>query len=343
MIVSESWEELVSRGANGGELSRAESAQVFDALMTGRIPPEDIEHFLRGLAKRGETVEEIVGAAGVMRRHVTPIRCEALNAIDTCGTGGDGISTFNVSTAAAIIASAAGAVVAKHGNRTNSRASGSAEVLTALGVCIEASPAVVEKCIREIGIGFLFAAQLHPAMAIVKDVRRKIGTPTIFNLLGPLTNPANVRRQIIGVPRVDLVDKVAASLAVLGAERAFVVHGHDGLCDLTICEASTVAEVRDGRVTVGTICPEDAGLGRGRLDELRVKSPDESAEVIREILDGQTGPRRDHALLNAGLALVAAGVAGDLSEGVTSAGRAIDIGTAREKLARLAETSGKTA
>lgn len=325
---------------SGGSLTREESAQVFDALMSGRIPPDDIEHFLRGLAKRGETVDEIVGAAGVMRRHVTPIRCDVPNAIDTCGTGGDGISTFNVSTAAAIIASAAGAVVAKHGNRTNSRASGSAEVLTALCVDIEATPTVVERCIREVGIGFLFAARLHPAMAIVREIRRKIGTPTIFNLLGPLTNPAKVRRQIIGVPRLDLIDKVAASLAALGAERAFVVHGHDGLCDLTICEASTVAEVRDGRVTVRTICPEDAGLTRGRLDDLRVASPSESAGVIRAILDGQAGAQRDHALLNAGLALVAADIAGDLSEGVTSAGRAIDTGAARDKLARLVELSG---
>jgi len=328
---------------SGESLTREESAHVFDALMSGRIPPDDIEHFLRGLAKRGETVDEIVGAAGVMRRHVMPIRCDTPNAIDTCGTGGDGISTFNVSTTAAIIASAAGAVVAKHGNRTNSRASGSAEVLTALGVHIEALPAVVERCIREVGIGFLFAAQLHPAMAIVKDVRRKIGKPTIFNLLGPLTNPANVRRQIIGVPRLELIDKVAAALAALGAERAFVVHGHEGLCDLTICEASTLAEVRDGRVSVRTICPEDVGLGRGRLDDLRVTTPSESAGVIREILDGQLGPRRDHALLNAGLALVAAGITGDLSEGVNFAGRAIDTGAAREKLRRLAETSGTPA
>lgn len=338
--MSESWQELVSIVEGGAGLTRIQSAQLFESLMTGEMPPDDIERLLRLFTTRGESVDELVGAAEVMRRHVTPIRCDAPNAIDTCGTGGDGISTFNVSTAAALVASAAGAVVAKHGNRTNTRASGSAEVLQALGVNIDAPPAVVEQCIRKVGIGFLFAAKLHPAMAIVKDIRRKIGKPTIFNLLGPLTNPAKIRRQIIGVPRINLVEKVAAALAELGATLAFVVHGHDGLCDLTICDQSTVAEIRDGRVTLKNIDPLDLGLPRASLNDLRVSSPDESAAIIRAILDGKSGPCRDHMLLNAALALVAAGVANDLQDGIEHAARAVDSGAARQKLARLVELSG---
>lgn len=341
--MTEAWQQSVQRVLQGQTLSRDESAQVFDALMSGDVPAETIERFLRAMAARGETVDEIVGAAGVMRKHVTPIRCDAPNAIDTCGTGGDGISTFNVSTTAAVVAAAAGAVVAKHGNRSNSRATGSAEVLQTLGVDIDAPPSVVERCIREVGIGFLFAAKLHPAMALVKEIRRAIGTPTIFNLLGPLTNPARVRRQIIGVPHLDLVNTVAAALAELGVVLAFVVHGQDGLCDLTICDTSTVAEVREGRYTIRTIAPEEAELQRGRLDDLKVSSPAESAAAIRAILNGEPGPRRDHTLLNASLALIAAGLAPDLAEGVTQAARAIDSGAALHKLDQLAQRSGESA
>ncbi len=332
-------QSLFDRVRDGRDLSQPEMADVFGEIMAGRIAPDLVESLLRTMAAKGETVDEIVGAAEVMRRHVTPIACDDANAIDTCGTGGDGISTFNVSTAAALVAAGAGAVVAKHGNRSNSRASGSAEVLQTLGVNIDASPAVVERCLREIGIGFLFAAKLHPAMARVVAIRRKIGSPTIFNLLGPLTNPARVKRQIIGVPRVELVDKVAAALARLGAARAFVIHGRDGLCDLTITTESTCAEVRDAQITGRTIRPEDAGLSRGSLDTLRVSSANESAEAIRAILNGEPGPRRDHTLLNAALALVAAEVANDLREGASRAAASIDSGAARTVLDKLVKTS----
>lgn len=341
--MQQSVDSLLDHAIDGHGLARAEMAEVFEWLMAGRLDAARVESFLVALADRGETVDEIIGAAEVMRRHVTPIRCDDVTAIDTCGTGGDGICTFNVSTAAAIIAAGAGATVAKHGNRTNSRASGSAEVLAALGVNIEASPQVVERCLREIGIGFLFAAKLHPAMANVVAIRRKIGRPTIFNYLGPLTNPARVRRQIIGVPREMLVEKVAAALAMLGVDHAFVVHGRDGLCDLTITGASACAEVRDGRIVQHDVRPEDAGLPSAALERLLVTSPAESAEAIRAILNGQRGPRRDHALLNAAIALMAAGRAGNLRIGAEMAAASIDSDAAAGVLSRLVKLSGGAA
>lgn len=336
-------DQLMQRVREGRDLSREEMADLFAEIMAGHLAPDAVESLLRELSAKGETVDEIVGAAEVMRRHVTPIICNVPNAIDTCGTGGDGISTFNVSTAAALVAAGAGAIVAKHGNRSNSRASGSAEVLAELGVNIDAPPEVVERCLREVGIGFLFAAKLHPAMANVVAIRRRIGKPTIFNLLGPLTNPAGVKRQIIGVPRADLVDKVAAALSRLGAVRAFVIHGRDGLCDLTITTESICAEVCNGAIAKRTIQPEDAGLSRAALDALRVSSPAESANVIRDILDGQHGPARDHTLLNAALALVAADVAIDLKDGADRAAASIDTGAARTVLKKLIEISGADA
>lgn len=320
----------------GRSLNHEQAAQVFGELVAGRLPDQRVVQFLNALADKGETVEEIVGAAEVMRRHVVRIACDSPDAIDTCGTGGDGISTFNVSTAAALVAAGAGARVAKHGNRSNSRRSGSAEVLLALGVDIHASPAVVAQCIREVGIGFLFAAGLHPAMKRVATIRREIGRTTIFNLLGPLTNPAFVRRQIVGVPRMELLETIALALDRLGIVRAFVVHGHDGLCDLTITGASSYVELRDGRTAQYTIEPEDFGLDRAPLDALRIDSPEESAEVIRAILSGRRGPHRDHTLLNSAAALAAAGVAADLSQGVKQAAASIDTGAAAETLTKLA-------
>jgi anthranilate phosphoribosyltransferase len=331
---------LLARIARGQGLTCEQAGTLFEELMTGRMRGDDAESLLLALADRGETVDELVGAARVMRRHLVPIACDAPNAIDTCGTGGDGVSTFNVSTAAAFIAAGAGAVVAKHGNKTNSRRSGSAEALAALGVNIDAPPTVVERCLRDIGIGFLFAPRLHPAMARVADLRRKLGRPTIFNLLGPLTNPAGVRRQVIGVPRDDLTVKLATALIRLGAERAFVVHGNDGLCDLSSTGPSRVLEVNAGRVSESEITPEDAGLPCGSLSELTIDSPAQSAKAIGEILDGQPGARRNHALLNAAVALVAAGIADDLKDGVLRAAASIDTGAARAKLDRLVELSG---
>lgn len=327
----------ISTIESGDHLSTEASADAIESIISGAIEDDAIERFLRAMMAKGESVDELVGGATAMRRHVTRIPCPHPAAIDTCGTGGDGISTFNVSTAAALVAAGAGAVVAKHGNRTNSRKSGSAEVLNALGVNIEAPPNVVARCVNEIGVGFLFAARLHPAMAKVVHVRRKIGKPTIFNLLGPLTNPAFVNRQIIGVPSDDLVNRMAAALARLGAEHALVVHGADGLCDFTITTSSRYARVRSGAVTEHHVTPADAGLPPSPLQSLLISTPEQSADVIRAVLRGIHAPARDHTLLNAAAALVVAGVAQDFREGAARAAESIDSGAAAQKLSRLVE------
>jgi anthranilate phosphoribosyltransferase len=333
-------DKLTDHVIAGEDLTREQTGSVFSELMSGRLTDGQIERLLAALADKGETVDEIVGAAEVMRAHVTPIACDDPNAVDTCGTGGDGISTFNVSTAAAIVAAGAGARVAKHGNRTNTRKSGSAEVLQALGVNIDCTPEVVARCIREARIGFLFAAKLHPAMRHAAAVRRKLARRTIFNLLGPLTNPAGVRRQIVGVASEAAMDKIAGALQRLGTVHAFVVHGHDGLCDLTITGPSSTIELRDGRLERRTITPEDLGLHSASPNALRISTPAESAAVIRAILDGETGPCRDHTLLNAAAPLVAAGVAADLRDGITRAAAAIDRGAAAEALEKLIAITG---
>lgn len=328
-------DDATRRIADGETLSAERTDSLFTALMAGRFAPDAVERFLRALAARGETVDEIVGAARVLRRHVTAVPCADPSALDTCGTGGDGISTFNVSTAAALIAAGAGATVAKHGNRTHSRRSGSADVLEALGVPTDLPPPRLGECLREIGIAFLHAARLHPAMAIVAPVRRAIGTPTIFNYLGPLTNPAAVTRQIIGVPRVELLPRIAEALRRLGAVHAWIVHGDDGLCDLTTTTTSRYIEVRPGRLTEHTITPEEAGLPRTNPADLMADSPAASADVIRAVLAGQPGPARHHALLNTGAALVVAGRANSLHEGITLAAESIDSGRAAAKLEAL--------
>ncbi len=322
----------------GQDLSREESARVFHFIMSGQAHDALIGAFLAALAAKGETVDEIVGAAEAMRACVTPVRCD-VDCIDTCGAGGDGISTFNVSTTAAIIAAAAGATVAKHGNVTNTRVSGSAEVLHALGVNIDCPPAIVERCLREVGIGFLFARNLHPAMQHAAPARRALGVRTIFNLLGPLTNPVGVRRQVLGVPRADLTEKMAEVLRRLGAVRAMVVHGGDGLGDLTITSETRVSELHHGAIQTRYVAPEGLGLRRAVLQDLVVASPQESAAVVRRVLSGEPGPPRDHVLLNAAAALVVAEVAEDLPHGLCLAAAAIDDGRARETLRRWIEVT----
>ncbi|QDV91851.1 Anthranilate phosphoribosyltransferase [Phycisphaerae bacterium RAS2] len=330
-------DDVTRRIAGGEALSAERTDLLFTALMAGQFAPDAVERFLRALAARGETIAEIVGAARVLRRHVTAVSCTDPGAIDTCGTGGDGISTFNVSTAAAFVAAGAGATVAKHGNRTHSRCSGSADVLEALGVPTDLSPTRLGECLREIGIAFLHAARLHPAMAVVAPVRRAIGTPTIFNYLGPLTNPAAVTRQIIGVPRAELLPLIAEALRRLGAVHAWVVHGDDGLCDLTTTTTSRYIELRDGRLTEHALAPEEAGLPRSKPSELLVDSPAASADMIRAVLSGQPGPARHHTLLNAGAALVVAGRAGTLKVGIKLAADSIDTGRAAAKLEALVQ------
>ncbi len=327
---------------SGTHLSREQTRGVFEQIMTGQVPTERIAEFLRVLAGKGETVDEIAGAADVMNEKVTRVRCAA-ECIDTCGTGGDGISTFNVSTAAAIIAAAAGATVAKHGNRTHTRASGSAEAIAQLGVNLDAPVAVLEHCLRECRIAFLYAPNLHPAMKYAGPARQALGIRTIFNLLGPLTNPAGAKRQLLGTCRPDLTETLAAVLAARGTTFAWVVHAHNGLCDLSITGPTKVTEVRAGRTHTFEVRPEDVGLAPAPLEALIVDSPQTSAAAIRDILDRRDhGPRRDHALLNAAAALVVAGLADDLAASLKLAAAAVDTGQAAETLHQLAAASHRS-
>ncbi len=330
--------DLLIRVQQGHHLERAEAKAAFDAIMAGAVEPPVLGAFLCALAAKGEQVAELVGAAEALRAAATRIRCDRPS-ICTCGTGGDGVSTFNVSTTAAIIASAAGAVVAKHGNRTNTRVSGSAEVLAALGVNIDAEVPVLERCLAEIGLAFLYAPRLHPAMKHAAPVRKAIRARTIFNLLGPLCNPAGASRQVLGVSRPAHVMLMAEALRALGCERAWVVHGHDGLCDLTLTGPTRVAELINGRIRQRTVDPADLGFTAAPLAALLVDSPDASAATVQRIFAGEPGPPRDHALLNAAAALVVCGVAPDLADGVARAADAIDSGAARAKLAALAHLS----
>ncbi len=335
-------EQAITGLREGASLSREQSRAVFEQIMSGQVEPERMGEFLTLLAKKGETVEEIAGAADIMNEKVTRVRCEDERVIDTCGTGGDGISTFNVSTTAAIIAAAAGATVAKHGNYTHTRASGSAEAMRELGIDLEAPLEILEACLRECGIAFLFAPQLHPAMKYAGPVRKQLGIRTIFNLLGPLTNPAGARRQVLGVPKPELTETIAGVLASRGAEHCWVVHGQ-GLCDLTITGSTKVVEVKNGELHAFDVHPSGVGVDEAPLDALLVESPQESAQVIREILSGsETGPRAHHALLNAAAALVVAGRARDLADGYAQASDAVTSGQARNKLHALAERSQKS-
>lgn len=324
---------ILEKLIGGRDLNEQEAHDLFGQIMSGRLGEAGIAAVLTALACKGEVVDELTGAARAMREKVTPVRLpEGVDAIDTCGTGGDGISTLNVSTAAAIVAAAAGATVAKHGNRTNTRASGSAEVLDALGVNIDADVPAVEQCLAEARIGFLFAIKLHPAMKYAAPVRKQLQVRTIFNLLGPLTNPAGVKRQVLGVNRPELTEKIANVLRQLGAERAMVVHGLDGLCDLSIGAPSRVSELADGKVRTYEVRPDQLGIQGGRLEELTVDSPAASAEAVRQVFDGQTGPRREAVVLNTAAALVVAGLAADLAGGVKLAAKTIDDGSARNTL-----------
>ncbi|MFQ5412861.1 MAG: anthranilate phosphoribosyltransferase [Phycisphaerae bacterium] len=311
----------------GRDLTRAEARRTFERILSGAWRADVIGALLSALATKGECVEEVVGAAEAMRANATRIRCDT-DAIDTCGTGGDGISTFNVSTTAAIIAAAAGATVAKHGNRSATRASGSTEVLARLGIDTDAPPETVARCLATARIGYLNAQRLHPAMRHAAPVRVALRTRTIFNVLGPLTNPAGARRQVVGVPREPLMEIVASALVELGVIHAWVVHGGDGLCDLTVTAETTVVEIRGDRVARFVVTPESVGLSRGRLADLLIDSPERSAAMVLRVLGGDAGAPRDHALLNAGAALVVAGIADDLGDGVRRAAEAIDSGAA---------------
>jgi anthranilate phosphoribosyltransferase len=309
---------------------------VMDEIMRGEATPAQIGGFLIALRAKGETPDEITGCAEAMRDHVLAVRPRRDDLVDTAGTGGDGAHTINISTAAALVAAAAGAAVAKHGNRAVSSACGSADVLEALGFTLELEPQRIAKSIDELGFGFLFAPSHHPAMRHAAAVRKELATRTVFNVLGPLTNPAGARAQVIGVYSPELVRTIAEVLARLGTSRAYVVHGGGGIDELSPVGPNLVAEVIDGQVLERRLDPEaELGIPRCSVDELRGGSPAENAEAIRDVFAGKNGGRRDAILLNAAGAIAAGGHAADLREGLEVARRTIDSGAAGERLELL--------
>ncbi|HYR40524.1 MAG TPA: anthranilate phosphoribosyltransferase [Methylomirabilota bacterium] len=332
------------------DLSRIEAAGAMDAIMSGAATNAQIAAFLVALRMKGETVEELIGFAQVMRQKVVRVRTRGDEVagltgtdremlIDTCGTGGDASGTFNVSTATAFVVAGAGLKVAKHGNRSSSTLCGSADVVETLGISLELTPAQVGRCIDEIGIGFMYAPLLHTAMKHVMPARREIGVRTVFNLLGPLTNPAGANAQVIGVASAGLTEPLARVLAELGTIRAFVVHGADGLDEISNTGESQISEVHEGVVRSSRVRPEDFGLPRATIRDLRGGDRGENAQIIRLVLGGEAGPRRDIVLMNVAAALVAGGKARDLKEGVGMASQSIDSGAAASKLAALVERS----
>jgi len=345
-IIADAVRALVERR----DLSRVEAAGAMDAIMSGAATNAQIAAFLVALRMKGETVEELIGFAQVMRQKVVRVLTRGDEVagltgtdremlIDTCGTGGDASGTFNVSTATAFVVAGAGLKVAKHGNRSSSTLCGSADVVEALGISLELTPAQVGRCIDEIGIGFMYAPLLHTAMKHVMPARREIGVRTVFNLLGPLTNPAGANAQLIGVASAGLTEPLARVLAELGTIRAFVVHGADGLDEISNTGESQISEVHEGVVRSSRVRPEDFGLPRATIRDLRGGDRGENAQIIRLVLGGEPGPRRDIVLMNAAAALVAGGKARDLKEGVGMASQSIDSGAAASKLAALVERS----
>ncbi len=324
---------------DGRDLSRAEAHEAMGTIMRGEASAAQIGGFLVALRVKGETAAEITGCAEAMREHVVPVRPERDDLVDTAGTGGDGARTFNISTAAALVAAAAGAGVAKHGNRAVSSRSGSADVLEALGFRLELEPAAVARSIDELGFGFMFAPTHHPAMSHAAPVRRELGIRTIFNVLGPLTNPAGARAQVVGVYAPELAPTVAQVLADLGARRAFVVHGAHGIDELSPAGPNLVCEVDGAKVRRWNLDPLELGVPRCSPDELRGGSPADNAAGLRAVFEGANGGRRSAVLLNAAGAIAASGHARDLREGLALAREALDSGAAAERLDELAAFS----
>lgn len=328
-------QEAIKKIVERNNLSEQEAMGAMQEIMTGVATPAQIACFITALRLKGETVEEITGFAKVMREAAKKINVRSDAVVDTCGTGGDGMHTFNISTVTAFVVAGAGVAVAKHGNRSVSSKSGSADVLQELGVNIEADVLCVEDCVNSIGIGFLFAPMFHPAMKFAIGPRREIGIRTVFNILGPLTNPANAGFQVLGVYDDKLTDVMAGVLQKLGSKRAFVVHGEDGLDEVTTTCRTKVSELRDGKVTTYFVSPEDFGLSRASLDDLRGGSAKENAEILLGILKGEKGHRRDIVLLNAAFAISACGRADSIKDGVNVAVESIDSGNALARLEAL--------
>lgn len=323
--------EAIETVVNDETLSFEAAAQVMNEIMSGEATPSQFGAFVTALRLKGETVDEIAGMAQVMRDHSLHVEVDGA-LVDTCGTGGDGSGTFNISTAAAFVAAGAGVKVAKHGNRAMSGSSGSADVLEALGAKIELSPESVARCINETGFGFMFAQGFHPSMRFAAGPRREIGIRTVFNILGPLTNPAGAGAQVIGVADASMASKMAQALSRLGSKRALVVHGNDGLDEITIADSTRVWELKDGSVSEYDISPEGLGVSRARLSEIQASDSERSAQMLRNVLSGNTGAARDIVLANAAAALLAGDLVETLQDGVEAAAQSIDSGSAKERM-----------
>ncbi|HEX9114402.1 MAG TPA: anthranilate phosphoribosyltransferase [Nitrospirota bacterium] len=334
--------EAIAKVVAKVNLTEAEAEAVMREIMQGEATDAQIASYITALRMKGETVEEITGSARVMREKAVPVRVDAQYQLDTCGTGGDMAHTFNISTTAAFVVAGTGVTVAKHGNRSVSSKSGSADVLQALGVNIEVPAHRVEECMREVGIGFLFAPLMHLAMKYAIGPRREVGIRTIFNVLGPLTNPARVKSQIMGVYAADMTAPLAQALGNLGALHAFVVHGMDGLDEITITDRTRISEFKSGTVKDYFIHPSDFGLPAGKAEDLKGGDAKDNAAITVEILKGRKGARRDVVLLNAAAGLVASGRAADIRGGVKLAEESIDSGAALKKLEELKAFTNKT-
>lgn len=332
-MIKEAIEKVVKRV----DLSETEMREVFDEMMSGEATSAQIGSFITALRMKGETVDEITGAAKVMREKSIKINIDEEMIVDTCGTGGSGMNTFNISTTVAFVAAGCGLKVAKHGNRSASSQCGSADVLEALGVNLDTTPDMVERCIKEIGIGFIYAPLFHGAMKYAITPRKEIGIRTIFNILGPLSNPAGQASQVLGVYDAKLTEVVANVLKNLGSERAFVIHGMDTLDEITITDKTKITELKDGRIKTYYITPERFGLKRAGLEDIKGGDVKENAGIVLSILKGARGPRRDIVLLNSSAALICGLKARNFKEGIALAGEAIDSGRALEKLERLVE------
>ncbi len=318
-------------------LGEQEMSEAFDLIMTGAATPAQLGAFLAALRLKGETVEEIAGASRSMRRHAVFIDPRGKQVVDTCGTGGDSLGTFNISTTAAFVVAGAGVPVAKHGNRSITSQCGSADVLAQLGVNLEAPPETMEECLQETGIGFLFAPKLHPAMKHAMGPRRELGFRTLFNLLGPLSNPAGATCQVVGVFAPELTETFAEVLRRLGSKRVFVVHGHDGMDEITVTGTTRVSELRDGVIRTYDLDPYQFIESLAKPEDLRGGDPATNAAITRAVLSGEKGPRRDIVCLNAAAGIVAGGKAGTLRAGYEMAGESIDSGRAMLALAGLVE------
>jgi anthranilate phosphoribosyltransferase len=331
--------EALSKIVSGNNLTSTEAREVMREIMHGQATSAQIGAFLTALRMKGETADEIAGCALAMRESAIAVKPKRNQLVDTCGTGGDGSGTFNISTTVAFVASGAGLAVAKHGNRSVSSRCGSADLLQALGVNLELSPEQIAQCIDEVGIGFLFAPKLHPAMKHALAPRKEIGLRTIFNILGPLSNPAQAKRQLLGVYHSDLTELMAEVLRALGAEHAFVVHGADGLDELSVTGQNKVSRLYNGYIETYHLDPEELGLPRAKLIDLAGGTIGDNAETTRALLEGKRGPKRDVVLLNAAAVLIAGGKASSFSEGLVLAAEAIDNGSAQRKLHQLVEFS----